>query len=124
MSDSNGQIGSSTLWSQTFTNQVAGWGSVTNLSNINGPLLSTGTTYWLVASTTGSNYLSWMDDVSGIKGNKGFNASYNGGWAYYNNADEYAMEVRVSPTSTPIPAAAWLLGSGLLGLVAIRRRKA
>jgi len=27
-----------------------------------------------------------------------------------------------STTNTPIPAAAWLLGSGLLGLVAIRRR--
>jgi hypothetical protein len=26
-------------------------------------------------------------------------------------------------TPTPIPAAAWLLGSGLLGLVGIRRRK-
>jgi len=27
-----------------------------------------------------------------------------------------------SPTPTPIPAAAWLLGSGLMGLVGIRRR--
>ncbi|NVN98839.1 MAG: VPLPA-CTERM sorting domain-containing protein [Geobacteraceae bacterium] len=26
-------------------------------------------------------------------------------------------------TATPIPAAAWLLGSGLLGLVGVRRRK-
>lgn len=27
-----------------------------------------------------------------------------------------------TPTATPIPAAAWLLGSGLLGLIGIRRR--
>jgi hypothetical protein len=31
--------------------------------------------------------------------------------------------VVVQETPTPIPAAAWLLGSGLLGLVGIRRRK-
>jgi hypothetical protein len=30
--------------------------------------------------------------------------------------------VEGTPTAVPIPAAAWLLGSGLLGLVAIRRR--
>ncbi|MFA7061815.1 MAG: VPLPA-CTERM sorting domain-containing protein [Pedobacter sp.] len=29
-----------------------------------------------------------------------------------------------SPTPTPIPAAAWLLGSGLMGLVGVRRRRA
>jgi hypothetical protein len=29
-----------------------------------------------------------------------------------------------SATPTPIPAAAWLLGSGLMGLVGIRRRNA
>ena len=28
----------------------------------------------------------------------------------------------VSATPTPIPAAAWLLGSGLVGLVGVRRR--
>ena len=33
-----------------------------------------------------------------------------------------AMIVTDPPTSVPIPAAVWLLGSGLLGLVAIRRR--
>jgi hypothetical protein len=36
-------------------------------------------------------------------------------------------EIRIATTyseavATPIPAAAWLLGSGLIGLVAIRRR--
>lgn len=29
----------------------------------------------------------------------------------------------ITPTPTPIPAAAWLLGSGLLGMVGLKRRK-
>ena len=32
------------------------------------------------------------------------------------------MIVKVSYVPTPIPAAVWLLGTGLLGLVGIRRR--
>ena len=30
---------------------------------------------------------------------------------------------RISPSAVPIPGAVWLLGSGLLGLVAVRRRR-
>jgi hypothetical protein len=35
---------------------------------------------------------------------------------------DYAVGANIDVTPTPIPAAAWLLGSGLLGLVGIRRR--
>jgi len=35
------------------------------------------------------------------------------------NYDPY---LRIEYTAVPIPAAAWLLGSGLIGLVAIRRK--
>jgi hypothetical protein len=35
----------------------------------------------------------------------------------------YTVGANIDVTPTPIPAAAWLLGSGLLGLVGIRRRK-
>jgi hypothetical protein len=35
----------------------------------------------------------------------------------------YPKDVFASINQVPIPAAAWLLGSGLLGLVAIRRKK-
>jgi len=35
----------------------------------------------------------------------------------------HALAKETSATPTPIPAAAWLLGSGLMGLVGVRRRK-
>lgn len=35
---------------------------------------------------------------------------------------DYAVGANIDVTPTPIPAAAWLLGTGLLGLVGIRRR--
>jgi hypothetical protein len=36
---------------------------------------------------------------------------------------KYTIGANMDVTPTPVPAAAWLLGSGLLGLVGIRRRK-
>jgi hypothetical protein len=35
---------------------------------------------------------------------------------------DYIIGANIDVTPTPIPAAAWLLGSGLLGLIGIRRR--
>jgi hypothetical protein len=35
----------------------------------------------------------------------------------------YQMSIYAEPTAVPVPAAAWLLGSGLIGLVAVARRK-
>lgn len=44
---------------------------------------------------------------------------------YFSTLPDYADDQLNIPTasSVPVPAAAWLLGSGLLGLVGIRRRK-
>lgn len=39
-----------------------------------------------------------------------------------NNADKYSMTVTAAVV--PVPAAVWLFGSGLIGLVAVSRRKA
>ena len=41
------------------------------------------------------------------------------------NHDDYVgILVANGPTPVPLPPAAWLLGSGLLGLMALRRRRA
>lgn len=36
----------------------------------------------------------------------------------------YSMSITAVPTAVPVPAAVWLMGTGLLGLVGVARRKA
>jgi hypothetical protein len=48
----------------------------------------------------------------------GQNEAYRSIVRIYENGD-----IVLNPTPVPVPAAAWLLGSGLLGLVGLRRRK-
>jgi hypothetical protein len=49
------------------------------------------------------------------------NASSTIAFNFQNDVSIYHLD-NVSATPTPIPAAAWLLGSGLMGLVGIRRK--
>ena len=44
----------------------------------------------------------------------------NGGGTAYLNSDFGFLEMSTSPT--PIPGAAWLLGTGLVGLLGLRRK--
>ena len=39
------------------------------------------------------------------------------------NTSAVSLDASTTATPTPIPAAAWLLGSGLMGLAGVRRRK-
>mgnify|MGYP000430353627 CR=1 FL=1 len=80
------------------------------------PDLGSARAYELGDSPTGSNVLSW--DVYGKIGSlipTRFANSGGGGFL--------DPSVDVQPTVVPIPAAVWLLGSGLVGLVGIARRK-
>jgi hypothetical protein len=81
---------------------------------ISGPFanLVTDKDYWFSTQQSGLNY--WYFSLEdGLQDRTNY---YNGGLA--------AMPVRSAEVSAvPIPGAAWLLGSGLLGLIGIRRRK-
>jgi hypothetical protein len=74
---------------------------------------------------SGSNWATWSSDV-GRTALAGYNfysiwVSLTNG-TISGNQDAFTFVDNFSVKVTPIPAAAWLLGSGLIGLVAIRRR--
>lgn len=96
-------------------------------------VLAPNTTYWarIDAFTPGATNINWSYAISGT-----------GLWAYNTlGGDEssaqqgflgpFLMKVQANailgdikaPSSIPVPAATWLMGSGLLGLVATWRRK-
>lgn len=45
----------------------------------------------------------------------------NGNWTDTN--DGYALQISQAPAAVPVPAAAWLFGTGLIGMIGARRRK-
>jgi len=60
---------------------------------------------WAYAGSIGDNFFEWWGDTRG--------GLYNVTIYDYTNT---------AVTPTPIPGAVWLLGSGLLGLVGLKRR--
>lgn len=88
-------------------------------SNTN-PLLNADQGYWLVATSPES--VGWLyttsDDTSAQA------TSYDGGlhWSTHTSEIGNQLALRVDGSPVPIPGAVWLLSSGLIGLVGIRRR--
>lgn len=91
---------------------------VVNVLQIGGWQLDLSTLIIDPASTTAKLKLSGTGVLSG----NGFDAT-TATWALSaQNAASYSMSI--SATVVPVPAAVWLFGSGLIGLVGIVRRKA
>lgn len=83
-------------------------------------LLPSGTT-----SNTGSTFSLWLSsDAAGLNGLKtGTGELLEIGLNADGSATTTLVDAGSSATPTPIPAAAWLLGSGLMSLAGLRRNK-
>jgi hypothetical protein len=81
--------------------------------------------YDMFASFNAGQYsVTVNNDITYLKGVNGVTNSA-GQLVFPGTVDTYAtytIGANIDVTPTPIPAAAWLLGSGLLGLIGIRRR--
>ena len=83
-------------------------------ANTNGTLTLTGSNQFILGLNIGGN---WLTDTSVVSvGANAFQVSFN------NNGTFLTVDVQVIP-AVPVPAAVWLFGSGLIGLVGIARRK-
>lgn len=87
-----------------------GSGSAFTLGEVEGGVIFSCTGY-----TSGSGSCVADQIIDGIEDSAGFAGQYTQ-W-------EFDVTVDVASTIIPVPAAAWLFGSGLLGLVGVARRK-
>jgi len=94
--------------------------------------LDANTTYWFVLDSSSVSGLLWKDTSSvnedspspfswSISDNRAFFNTTSSLWEASPTIHMFSVDATVS--SVPVPAAAWLFGSGLLGLVGVARRK-
>lgn len=123
----SGQIGLSGGWLLT---SVGGSGSLTPYDF---SLTKTGSTWNLRTFDTAfgtQNFLTLANVVESVNGNGELLLSgdlkWTGLWAGLVGANTSAVvgHFELAPAAVPVPAAVWLLGSALAGLVGIGRRKA
>jgi hypothetical protein len=67
--------------------------------------------------TPAYTYYSYTEVATGYLTTIEFGFRYNVGWFDFDD-----VSVNEAPAAVPIPGAIWLLGSGLLGLIGIRRK--
>jgi hypothetical protein len=110
------------LYSQAFTGPSgsdSGWYGSTGLNWA----LTANTTYWVVVSAYDQAANRFVVGGMGEYAPNGLvnDAMWNGNsWADY---DQVNFGWQINGTPVPVPAAAWLLGSGLIGLAALRRTR-
>jgi hypothetical protein len=71
-----------------------------------------------------ASFLGTGNLLLGVYSNATFSGGFTGGNGTMNNSQSFATNATVTYdyTPTPIPAAVWLLGSGLMGLFGLRRK--
>jgi hypothetical protein len=128
LTNSGGSPGSTVLGSWTLTNlpppATSSIQPSQTISGISGIALSGSTQYWLAAFAGASSTVDiWNGNSTGATGTNAY--STDGGTTWISNgpgARLDAFDVQGTPLSTPEPGTLTLLGSGLIGLVALFRR--
>ena len=83
-------------------------------TNSNGTLTLTGSDQFILGLNIGGN---WLTDTAVVStGANAFQVSFD------NSGTLVTVDVQIVPP-VPVPAAVWLFGSGLIGLVGVARRK-
>ena len=80
-------------------------------------------TYWIwLTQSSGSSLVgaSWYLNNTGVIGNTALLVNGTADWLLVEDAEQ---AYRINGTIVPIPAAIWLFGSGLIGLIGIARRQ-
>ena len=115
--DSGGQPGS-TIWEATYTNQSNPYPSIFSAAVSNGPNLTAGTIYWLVAQspTAGENAPGWNSNNQHDLGSFGYES--DGTWTIYTNTERLGL--RVTAETVPEPGTVTLLALGI-GLTFARK---
>ena len=119
--ENNGAIGNNALWSVSAMGRLRSPGSLFHMSNLNGLLLEKGKTYWLVSEAPDDGFTQLIWNRSAIDDRNRYALNYWDSWLYFDNTQNFAMQLSVTPV--PLPAAGWFLGSGLLGMIGIAKRK-
>lgn len=79
--------------------------------------ITLGLTKDFVLAITNDNGISWNSDSGYVDmGANAFSVKFN-------NGDNSVLTVDIQPNPVPVPAAVWLFGTGLMGLVGVARRR-
>jgi hypothetical protein len=121
VSDSGGLPGTA-LETFTFTG-LSNTGTIYTANSSLHVALNQGTQYWFVLAAQGDGMFAWNDNQLGdspLPARRDLKAA-DKDWhiASLSSSSVFAVE----GTPVPIPAAFWLLGSGLVGLAALRRKR-
>jgi hypothetical protein len=111
-------------------NSFTGGDQVDSLGGGNTATFVTSVVYQYLAVHLGQGEIFFDFGAGGVAANTAFSLSSSGKGAGFSNFRAYSTNAVTpvtpgsTPTATPIPAAAWLFGSGLAGLLGFRRKSA
>ena len=106
-----------------FTDNIPNTYNLIEFNPVEHPILYAGNTYWLVASVESETSVdllyTWTCNLTEGVGSELAGRNYGEDW---DDQTYYPLAYQIHGTAVPIPGAVWLFGSGLLGLVGLKRK--